>query len=193
MAERRRNRVTLNVVRPRKKKNFVIEKVDAPVKVKPADPSRPPLLSPDQIDAETSCRTATAHTADTESESVFTRRKLKAVEAWEELRRSTLRAAVESMCLPDVLCYNCNGNPAEVRCVQCGPTAFFCQHCTISLHTTVRLSHTPEIWKVYYNYTRQHNSFTCLNYRIIIFVHLTCQLHQLKHIGITALGVLAER
>ena len=112
MAERRRNRVTLNVVRPRKKKNFVIEKVDAPVKVKPADPSRPPLLPPDQIDAETSCRTATAHTADTESESVFTRRKLKAVEAWEELRRSTLRAAVESMCLPDVLCYNCNGKYA---------------------------------------------------------------------------------
>lgn len=154
MAERRRNRVTLNVVRSRKKKDFVIEKVDAPVQVKPADSSRPPPPPqvPDQVDAEPQTslsEPAPAYAADTEPESVFTRRKLKAVEAWEELRRSTLRAAVESMCLPDVLCCNCDENPAEVRCMQCGPTAFFCQHCTISLHKTVRLSHTPEIWKVY--------------------------------------------
>lgn len=96
---------------------------------------------------------------------MFTRRKLQVADAWEDLRKSTLRAAVESMCLPDgAQCCNCHEIPAEVRCVQCGPTVFLCQQCTISLHKTIRLSHTPEIWKgnlVYFFFSVNVPSHRC--------------------------------
>ena len=147
----RPNRDTLNVIRPRKKNSSVVEQVSAPVTVK-AGLSRPPVPLPaDQADAIAATTILdTSEPPDTsDSESVFTKRKLQVADAWEDLRKSTLRAVVESMCLPDgAQCCNCHEVPAEVRCVQCGPTVFLCQQCTISLHKTIRLSHTPEIWKV---------------------------------------------
>ena len=78
-------------------------------------------------------------------------KKLQAAKGWERLRVDALHAVVEGFSLPHgTKCSNCQNAAAEIRCIQCGPTFFLCEECTIALHSNgYRFSHTPEIWKVY--------------------------------------------
>ena len=143
---RRANVVTLNVVRRRKKGCARIHRVSAPVQLRSSTDAV--LESRDFAGSQDLATDSPLHE---EQQSEHDRRKVQAAEGWDKLRLPTLHAAVEGMSLPpNAQCCNCRAS-AEVRCVQCGPTVFLCQRCTIVLHNNVRFSHTPEIWKVSYD------------------------------------------
>lgn len=60
-------------------------------------------------------------------------KKVQAAKGWEKLRVEALHAVVEGFSLPPgTKCSNCQNAPAEIRCIQCGPT-FTCEECTIAL------------------------------------------------------------
>ena len=82
------------------------------------------------------------------SQSQHTKRLVKQSEKWRESIHSALKAVIEGESMQsDETCSNC-GAPANVRCRQCGPYAYFCSDCGISFHSRWNYHHYPELWKV---------------------------------------------
>ena len=70
------------------------------------------------------------------------------VGAWEEIRPSVLHVVTESSAMRiRQQCLNCKQN-AILRCLQCGPVAFFCEDCFSDLHRRLNIFHLAEKWEV---------------------------------------------
>ena len=70
------------------------------------------------------------------------------VAAWEEIRRRILHVITES-CVIRIgqQCCNCKQH-AILRCLLCGPAAFFCEDCFSFLHRSLNILHVAEKWEV---------------------------------------------
>ena len=75
--------------------------------------------------------------------------KQKAVtSAWDQVRTTLRRAAVENSAMPtDQCCIMCS-EPATHRCTHCGAWAYYCANCFGSAHSTTNFFHVGEVWKV---------------------------------------------
>ena len=70
------------------------------------------------------------------------------VAAWEEVRSSIFIAVTESYAMQNnQKCFNCE-NSAILRCVRCGPVAFYCEKCFSEFHKSVNIFHVAEKWEV---------------------------------------------
>lgn len=70
------------------------------------------------------------------------------VAAWEEIRPSVLHVITESCAMKiGQHCLNCKQN-AILRCLLCGPVAFFCEACFLDLHRRLNIFHVAEKWEV---------------------------------------------
>ena len=79
-------------------------------------------------------------------------------EGWEELRKPMSFTLIEESGPATDTCAVCNDIIASIiRCMDCGPTAYFCQQCFEKQHAVVIL-HQPEQWncKVMKNNFFQH-------------------------------------
>ena len=151
-SRKRRNVATLNVLRPQKRGR--VQAIRRPIRLVSAS-------LPIESATETSTQSLSDHaqsgvvedhddldSVDSSTDSQYGRRKLKVAEGWRKMRDAAIHAVVEGKSmLPQTQCVHCDNAVAEIRCVQCGPSVFLCQSCTLSLHK-YRYSHTPEIWKV---------------------------------------------
>ncbi len=82
------------------------------------------------------------------SSSLYELDQENSAESWRKARSTLLKIVVESEALPEAqLCISCN-NSALYRCLQCGPRAYFCNHCYEAAHLATNLFHTGEIWEV---------------------------------------------
>lgn len=71
-----------------------------------------------------------------------------AIRDWENLRTRMLSASTECSAMPlGQLCLLCP-SPAEYRCRECGPVAFYCEGCFNLLHEKANFFHVPEKWEV---------------------------------------------
>lgn len=97
-------------------------------------------LAPENTDSfDSSAEISTTHT----------QRKLKLAEKWKELRNRATTAVVEGSCLPSsCICCQCGTKTADIRCLQCGPSAYFCSSCIVTTHRASLFHHYPEVWKV---------------------------------------------
>ena len=75
-------------------------------------------------------------------------KELSAAKEWEAIRPRLLKCVIESYALPDSVECTCCSSVASIRCLKCGPRAFFCKHCFSSLHRKNNIFHTGEIWEV---------------------------------------------
>ena len=64
------------------------------------------------------------------------------------LRSDLLRAVTESFAVPIGECCHMCSETAECRCVQCGPTIYYCLKCYEVSHSTANIFHTAEVWDV---------------------------------------------
>ena len=82
--------------------------------------------------------------------SAHTARKLKAAEAWTEIRAQFVPTLVEVSGFPSqlTLCSFCESSIANVRCAECGVSAFLCEECAVQLHGKINKFHNPLLWKV---------------------------------------------
>ena len=80
------------------------------------------------------------------TETSHTRRKQRAADKWEKLRCILTRTVVEKQCLPShgVPCYICGKDDIAVRCTECGPFRFYCEHCATELQLLPPLSRNLE-------------------------------------------------
>ena len=76
------------------------------------------------------------------------------VEAWDKVRTTLRRAAVESSALPiNQSCMMCS-DPATHRCTHCGASAYYCASCFSQAHTLTNVFHVGEIWKVHSTFSQ---------------------------------------
>ena len=69
--------------------------------------------------------------------------------AWEEIRLCLLKAVVENEAMPhNQKCIQCSKVAASLRCLKCGPCAFYCTTCFLAAHSAINLFHIAEEWKV---------------------------------------------
>ena len=69
--------------------------------------------------------------------------------AWEAIRPAILNTVTESFATPkDQLCTYCDVMPASFRCLQCGPSVYYCSSCLHDWHKNNNVFHTAEEWKV---------------------------------------------
>ena len=81
------------------------------------------------------------------------------VAAWEDVRESFLHVFTESFAMKiGQECLNCK-KEAGLRCLGCGPAAFFCEDCFSDLHMVVNIFHVPERWQVP-TFCLSHGSYT---------------------------------
>lgn len=67
---------------------------------------------------------------------------------WEALRPQLLKCVVGSDAMPDSqLCLLCADSPATMRCLKCGPKAYFCEECFTDLHFKINILHVGEFWE----------------------------------------------
>ena len=72
------------------------------------------------------------------------------IAAWEAIRPAILNTVTESFAMPkDQLCTYCDVMPASFRCLQCGPSVYYCSSCLHDWHKNNNVFHTAEEWKVY--------------------------------------------
>ncbi len=80
----------------------------------------------------------------------YFRKKEKLLEKWDEVRDSLIRTIIECFGMPqDYYCIICHGNPAIIRCNDCGTEQFFCNCCVEELHKSRNLFHFMGLWDVY--------------------------------------------
>ena len=69
-------------------------------------------------------------------------------ESWGKIREHLLKAAVESSILPPGQSCSVCANCAQYRCVDCGPTIYYCEACLGDSHLMRNIFHCAEIWEV---------------------------------------------
>ena len=68
--------------------------------------------------------------------------------AWDQVRVTLQKAAIESSALPsDQGCILC-ANPATHRCIHCGAWVFYCRTCYTQAHSVANFFHVGEVWEV---------------------------------------------
>lgn len=141
MHTRKRNRIPLNfVTRKHSKLNVSKEIVDV-VMQKNVEQK----YDHSQLDVDDGCHVADVITE--ESESSHTKRITKVDEKWEEVNSRVYHTIVEGFSFGSFSCISC-GNPAKVRCIQCGPLARYCPDCGVKRHSMINFHHCPEHWQV---------------------------------------------
>ena len=70
-----------------------------------------------------------------------------AIKGWERLREEFVKVRTECSAMPlGQTCILCK-TPAEFRCQNCGPVAFYCHNCLILLHRKTNFFHVAEKWE----------------------------------------------
>ena len=69
-------------------------------------------------------------------------------ESWGKIRERLLKAAVESSIPPPGQSCSVCANCAQYRCVDCGPTIYYCEACLGDSHLMRNIFHCAEIWEV---------------------------------------------
>ena len=70
-------------------------------------------------------------------------------EAWKSIRHDILHAVTELYAMPiEQHCTACCKANAIYRCIECGPSAYYCPQCLWNSHSKTNIFHTPEVWDV---------------------------------------------
>ena len=135
-SHRRRNIVPLNVIQKRGQKHRISKEFISITVHSAVEALESPHISGSQLAKEDSCMEdpmpellADQFEDQTRilnsSQSQHTKRQVKQSEKWRESVHSAFKAIIEGEGMKsDETCSNC-GSPANVRCRQCGPYAFF--------------------------------------------------------------------
>ena len=91
--------------------------------------------------------------------------------AWNKVRATLQKAAIESSALPgSQSCILC-GAPATHRCTSCGAWAYYCIDCFCQAHSLTNFFHVGEVWEVSLCSERCWVSYTGYWWRVLGFLH----------------------
>ncbi len=145
---RRSNKVPINFVSQSRnhKPGFIVRKAVKAINISTDESTQPGTVSDHEPTGDCG-EDEDMFPSGEDTSTEHTRRKEKMAEKWNDLRCSVTKVMVEGFSLPEAICSRCY-TKANVRCVQCGPCAYYCEECGASAHRSSLFHHVPEVWKV---------------------------------------------